>query len=1275
MSKLKASILYFLVALFPLLGTAATVTIPTASGSYIDWNDATISGSGSVENSGANIGSTKKNTVVTFDITNSVAQDYVLTFATGTKNAAKMKVVLTNSSDEVVLSKDVDIVNTGGWTPVTTSNFLISSLPAGSYTLTMKSNDDSNGGFFGNWGKLAFYTTDGYETIPGTINVDNGTYNGPKSSNGEVGYVKDGGSASYSFINTLAGVYTMSMDVTKYNDGTMDIVVKDADTGLDEVSQTYTISESATPASILLEGELTAGIKTMTFTFHAASGYICNYKSPTFTKTADHYARIASATVSGLETTTADDCDFFIQLPAACDATTTFSVDAHYGTVTATADGITVTDNGDGTFTLPSPAPGNTTAVTLTLTPADGAASGKTEYTLKLFRIGEISLTDVLVDGVSIDVVETINNTLTATYANVYTALPTVQVKVIDGTTVTAGTPTVSGTQATYPIHVEMAGKEKDYTLVVDGLHIYNKVEGDQTVKLKYTAAGRDIDTKVWSNGLYTLSPVGDGWENSGFKLSKNDGPTFTLTVPVDIQVKQFIIREFSDNYEAGTLEGVASDGATFYIPAKHDFTPGVKYDLIINVENHQAGEPIAFTFSGGSQTTGWYELTTEQVAVTSAPVLLSQSVTSTEHKNHCVVALGFDREMGAVTATIGTQTITAEGGSATLYFPVWNLDYNTDYTFTVAAGAATDSHGNANTETITIPVSVGAKATVEQKQFDYVVSNADELKAAIAAIDATNTSSTAERKVIFLKNGTYDLGGNAAASTVQWVNAHNISLVGESKEGVIICGTSRDISNPVLNIRYGSGQYMQDLTVRNLLDFDSQDRVGVSVAVYGGNKAIFKNVAMQAQQDTQVTGERAYHVGCDFYGAVDFLCGGGDNYYDQCNFYITNAGYITAPSTSTANKWGYVMQQCTINKYEGSYTYEADGNFSLGRPWQNEPRNYWLNTTMNVQPSAAGWGGMGTLPTHFYEYNSVDADGQAIDLSVRQNSPTSTNSYSPVLTAEQATAFTVENVLGGTDSWLPTEECVSLSAPTATISDMTLQWTAVDDARCYVVFKDGQYYANLTATTLALTETGDYTVCAANGCGGLGERSNSAVASVATTTLGWATACLPYDAVVPDDTKAYYVSDVTSEAVVLTELTEIPAGEGFIYNATEGSHAFAKATTAPAAISNKLVGTLTELTGITESSIYVLGQTSDSKAALMLYTGTTLPAGKAYLPATSVPSTARSLRMVIAGETTAVSGVATMSQQPAQTYDLQGRRVIQPTKGIYVKDGKKIIR
>ena len=122
--------------------TAETVTIPTAEGTFIDWNKCDLTAA-TIENNGANIGSKGKNTVATFTIENATQQDYVLTFATGSKNEAKLKVTVTNG-DDVVLDKDVMVVNTGNWTPSTASNFLLSQLPAGTYELKFQVTEASS---------------------------------------------------------------------------------------------------------------------------------------------------------------------------------------------------------------------------------------------------------------------------------------------------------------------------------------------------------------------------------------------------------------------------------------------------------------------------------------------------------------------------------------------------------------------------------------------------------------------------------------------------------------------------------------------------------------------------------------------------------------------------------------------------------------------------------------------------------------------------------------------------------------------------------------------------------------------------------------------------------------------------------------------------------------------------------------------------------------------------------------------------------------------------
>ena len=872
---------------------------------------------------------------------------------------------------------------------------------------------------------------------------------------------------------------------------------------------------------------------------------------------------------------------------------------------------------------------------------------------------------------------------------NVYTTLPTVVATFDDSSTATA-TATGTGTTRTFTVTGNVGGSSRTFTLNIDGIHIYDAGANDEDVQLKYTSDG--VSNNIWSNGLYSLSPVGDGWNNSGFKLGASNDP-FTLSVPSDVKVKQFIIREFIDNYTAGSFSTITSAGMTAYIPTEHDFGYSqngggghAKYDLIINLENHAAGQPIVFRFTGGSQITGWYELTIERQNPGTAPVKSSESVTVVN--DHAVVAVGFDREIsGNVTASVlnGSSveaTAIAEGGSSTLYFPLWNLSYSTNYTLTIAAGAVTDTYGNSTTEAIEVAVNVPAKAAVATAAYDYVVGTAAEFTAAVTAVNGSNSSSSATRKTIFIKNGDYDFG-----STEQRITGYNVSLIGESRDGVILHGSRTGISNPVLNIRDRSGFYLQDLTVKNDFDYGTGSFNGVAVAIYGGDKTVMKNVRMLSNQDTQVTGHRAYFEDCEIHGTVDFICGGGDNFYYQTALVLENrnGNCVTAPSTNSSQKWGYVFQQCTISAVDGA-TATVNGNYTLGRPWQNEPRCYYLNTKMNVLPTNNGWSSMGTLPTHFYEYNSMDASGTAIDLSVRGNSSTSTNSYTPVLTAAEAARFTVENVLGGTDSWLPTDYTTVVDAPTVNLDGSTITWTADADARCYVIFKNGEYLANQTGTSYEMTDEGIYTVRAANEMGGLGAASTGIVFKRSITANKWSTIVLPFDIASSDITTVFgsgaSVAELSSgDASTLTfttTLTDSKMKANQPYAIKVGSDFSSAAITGITVeyadepvqtVGNwQFVGTYTA--GNIPADSYFF---SDNKLYQAEDGSNTIKPFRAYFTYTAGGS-AREVKLIIDDETAIEEIKDDGAKETMVVYDLRGLRVSKPTKGLYIVNGKKKI-
>lgn len=916
----------------------------------------------------------------------------------------------------------------------------------------------------------------------------------------------------------------------------------------------------------------------------------------------------------------------------------------------------------------------------------------KLEHTGNAQEITDVILNKLTIDGENSDLFTLNEAPYTATISgNVYTTLPTVTAELTNGSSATVSTfMNDDKTAAIYTISGTVGNTTRDFTLIIEGMRLYTPTENDEKVTLKYTSTQK-TDNNTWSNGLYTLiSDKGlDGWDNSSFKLNGND---YTLKVPNDVKVKQVIIKNFNSNYAPNAdaaLTAMASEGATVYIPTKNTYAEPdtTAYDLVINLNGHQAGKDITFNIQGGGQPVAYLELTIEKVAVKTAPVLLSSSVTNTDNTNHCVVTLNFDRKMQDITVKFNNQEVTAKGGTATLYFSLWNLDYNKDYTFEIAEGLAKDSYNNGNDKVISIPFHVGSKAATVLAKYDYVVSNADELNTAIEELKTTNKTADATRKTIFLKNGKYTYGTltgnyqhNVSLNIDNWNNIYNVSLIGESKEGVLIEGTTDGITSSTLELGKGTGNYLQDLTIRNNYDFRAETLKGISCAVTGGNKTILKNVAMQASQDTYVTGNRTYLEDCDIYGTTDFICGGGDIFFENCNLILgnKNGNVIVAPNTLPTTEWGYVLNSCTVKADEGA-TNVTDKSWNLGRPWRNEPRAYFLNTKMEVLCSDAGWTSMSNLTTHFYEYNSADKNGEKIDLSSRKNSPTSLNKYTPILTDTEAATFTVHNVLGGTDAWDAAAYTAKTAKPKLTYSNGNISWEPVPDARCYAVFMNGKYVENTTSCEYATSEDGLWSVRAANEMGGLGEESDkiNVFTQAKLSDGGMGTFCSGISCKAPEGLNVYTAS-VNDNTVILNKVSDgiIPAGEGVVLGG-EASRTYymTPCETLAKFEGNSLKGTL-ERTMINNNYSFVLvyDKTEDVSYFKNFQNGAYIPAGKAYLEIPTAMQSAQLKVVINNGGTNGINSFNTDGNVNKTYYTLNGQRTLNPQKGVYILNGKKMV-
>ena len=154
-------------------------------------------------------------------------------------------------------------------------------------------------------------------------------------------------------------------------------------------------------------------------------------------------------------------------------------------------------------------------------------------------------------------------------------------------------------------------------------------------------------------------------------------------------------------------------------------------------------------------------------------------------------------------------------------------------------------------------------------------------------------------------------------------------------------------------------------------------------------------------------------------------------------------------------------------------------------------------------------------------------------------------------------------------------------------------------------------------------------------------------------------------------NTKVFQAA-LTGSQLTMTEVAnrEIPAGKAVILKSSSSSITLTPATTTATLEGNQLVGTATAITN--PGNAYVLNKGAKGVGFYKLRSTGTIGANKAYL--TYSGSLAPEF-FGFDGNTTSINEVrGKMEDVSGEYYDLQGRRVSQPAKGLYIVNGKKVI-
>ncbi len=210
--------------------------------------------------------------------------------------------------------------------------------------------------------------------------------------------------------------------------------------------------------------------------------------------------------------------------------------------------------------------------------------------------------------------------------------------------------------------------------------------------------------------------------------------------------------------------------------------------------------------------------------------------------------------------------------------------------------------------------------------------------------------------------------------------------------------GTKRGTFRSYTFFLAGEKAVVKNLTIRNIAG--PGHKAGQAIALYAdARRCYFENVSIEGYQDSlfmsplpekerQKNGfmgpryllprdiTRQYYKNCQVIGDVDFIFGGADAVFDECQITCRNRrlqeececddrktldterfinGYITAPSGCVGGA-GMIFRNCTVSGEDGC----DKGSVFLGRPWRDEARVVFLNCTMDetIAPERySGWG------------------------------------------------------------------------------------------------------------------------------------------------------------------------------------------------------------------------------------------------------------------------------------------------------------------------------
>lgn len=199
----------------------------------------------------------------------------------------------------------------------------------------------------------------------------------------------------------------------------------------------------------------------------------------------------------------------------------------------------------------------------------------------------------------------------------------------------------------------------------------------------------------------------------------------------------------------------------------------------------------------------------------------------------------------------------------------------------------------------------------------------------------------------------------------------------------------------------------------------------------------------------------------------------------------------------------------------------------------------------------------------------------------------------------------------------------------------------------------------------VALTAGTTYYIYASDYRSATGILTIARIAETSISAAEYATFVAPFEVTVPADLA--FAATKNGATVHLEEVTTIPAGEAVVLHGAAADYKFVETFTSAGALTNDLTSSATDVTA--DGTQYILAQYGGKVGFHKATVGSTIAAGKGYL----VMDAGAKGFFTFDNETTGIKQININDLENAVIYNLQGQRVNNVQRGIYIVNGQKV--